>query len=105
MPSDDRNDLSDLILDRERCGVLMRLFNDEISAYYKASETPGKASILEVLNALACCAAMVIAATAPNGAELCLQFFTQALQEQLNHTLDLIEEHGMPTAEPSPATH
>jgi hypothetical protein len=92
-------------LDRDGCSRLLDRLNEGLADYYHTERSRGRAVVFEVLNALACAAAAVMAGTAPYGTEDCLAFFTEALQNQLNATLELVENHDMPTQEPSPSSH
>lgn len=77
-----------------------------VKDFYLSNGGPRQELVYEVLNALACSVACVVAGTAPKGVEDCLRFFSDAFTAQLNATLkdalrngdfDAADEHDSPS--------
>lgn len=83
MPIDNREP------DRERTEALMQRIGEVVKAHYLSGVGGRQTLVFEVLNALACNTAMILAGVESGGGlGECLQFFSAAMTQQLNNTLE-----------------
>ena len=82
-------------LDRDRTRGLVDALGQQVKAFYLAN---GRAQVhvFEALNALAAVTAMVVAGTEPFGTEDCIEFFSDAMAQQLRHSLAAIAARAEP---------
>lgn len=91
-------------LDRGRTEDVLHALLTVVKDHYLAGGGPDQQNVFEVLNALGCATATVIAGTHPDGIEDCRKFFADALDQQLNSTLEQLDRHGMAESQRDPAT-